>query len=304
VRPAAEYTDRAIPSLLTGLTVEAIRASADGRRVAIGNQQGWIRMNPQDSVFGDALKEGYRTGLAGWYNPYCRIFPQVLDRCEWRAHAILPNVTATDSPLAGRNLLENSLEPVRDVLRAVPGFFVRRLRYKGDDLTERHVRDYQQITKMADGLLSDSSMTFVFLHLPVPHQGGIFDRKTGAWTHHSSSYLDNLALADEYLGHARELLEKSGDWDDSAVVVLGDHSWRTWMWDASLFWTEEDRAVTAGEKFDDRPALVVKLPKSRVGTKIDTAFEAKRTRWLLDELMAGRIRSEPDLARWTEEQAR
>ena len=306
VRPAAEFTDRAIPSLLTGRTVEEIRASADGRRVAMESQQGWTQLNPEDSVFGDALQAGYRTGLAGWYNPYCRIFPRVLDRCEWRAHAIPPNMIAADSPVAGRNLLENSLEPARDVLRAVPGFFLPRLRYRGpdSDLTERHVKDYREIEQMADGLLSDSAMTFVFLHLPVPHQGGIFDRKTGEWTHLSSSYLDNLALADEYLGHARGLLERSGDWDDSAVVVLGDHSWRTWMWSESLFWTEEDRAVTAGESFDDRPALVVKLPQSRAGVNIDTAFEAKRTRWMLDELMTGRIRTEGDLARWTEEQAR
>jgi hypothetical protein len=304
VKPAAEFTERAIPSLLTGRTVEEIRASPDGRRLAMQDQHGWTRLNPEDTVFADALKQGYRTGLAGWYNPYCRILPQVLDRCQWSAHATVPNVIALDSPLSGRNLLENSLEPARYVLRAIPGFFVRRLRYKEpeSDLAERHEKDYQQIVTMADSLLSDSSMTFVFLHLPVPHQGGIFDRRTGAFTRHTSSYLDNLALADVYLAHARELLEQSGDWDDSAVVVLGDHSWRTWMWGDSAFWTEEDRAVSAGKNFDDRPALVVKLPKGRGGTHIDTAFEAKRTRWLLDELMTGKIGTAEDLAKWTEEQ--
>ncbi len=309
VRPAAEYTDRAIPSLLTGQTVENIRGSADGRRLEMlgagdARTQAWTWFDEQNTVFADALKAGYGTGLAGWYNPYCRILPDVLERCEWRAQSIPPNRMGTVS--AGRDLMEKSLAPAREVLGRIPGFFVPRLRSGGSDeeLTERHVKDYEQLSQAADSLLSDPAMTFVFLHMPVPHQGGIYDRRTQRMTRHSSSYLDNLALADAYLGHARELLERRGDWDGSTVVVLGDHSWRTWMWGGSLFWTGEDEAVSAGKGFDDRPAMVVKLANRGMAAHVDAAFEAKRTRWLLDELMTGRIRTEAELARWVGEQAR
>jgi hypothetical protein len=189
------------------------------------------------------------------------------------------------------------------MLRKVPGFLNPKVwgREPDTELTQRHVKDYEQISSEADSLLRDPRMTFVFLHLPIPHQGGIYDRRSGITTTHSTSYLDNLALADRYLAHARSLLEENGDWEKSVVVVMGDHSWRTWMWSVSLFWTEEDRALTAGKDFDDRPAMVVKLAGPGQAAHIDTAFEAKRTRWLLDELMTGRIRTEADLARWVAE---
>ena len=43
----------------------------------------------------------------------------------------------------------------------------------------------------------------------------------------SSSYVDNLALADKCLAGIRQTLEQTGQWDSSTVVVMGDHSWRT-----------------------------------------------------------------------------
>ena len=42
-----------------------------------------------------------------------------------------------------------------------------------------------------------------------------------------TSYVDNLALADRYLAHIRQLLEQNNQWDSSTIIVMGDHSWRT-----------------------------------------------------------------------------
>ena len=304
VRPAAEYTDRAVPSILSGHAAGDIRASADGHTLEMQGRQGWIKLKGEDTVFADALREGYETGLVGWYNPYCRVIPDVLDRCDVWAHATLPNMIANDRAGAGRDLLDNSLEPLRHLILAVPKFFVPTLPEQDGDLTERHVKDYEQISQSADALLNDPAMTFVFLHLPIPHPGGIYDRHTGQMTQHNHSYLDNLALADRYLGHARQLLQARGDWDDSAVVVLGDHSWRLSLWRKSVFWADEDEAVSAGHPYDPRPAMIVKLPKNAAPANIDTVFEARRTRWLLDELMTGRIRTQAELAHWIDDQAR
>ncbi len=117
----------------------------------------------------------------------------------------------------------------------------------------------------ADQLLNDSSVDFLFLHLPMPHPGGIYDRKTSSFTTHNSSYIDNLALADKSLAHLRHQLEQNGEWDSSAILVMGDHSWRT-----TLFWSrivpsghQKIRAASHGGQFDDRPAYIVKLPNQQ-----------------------------------------
>ena len=97
-------------------------------------------------------------------------------------------------------------------------------------------------------MLDRSSVTFLFLHMPVPHPWGIYSRRQGTFTTGRSSYIDNLALADRYLAHVHDLLERRGQWDSSTVVVMGDHSWRTTsLWEGTSEWSAEDEDETASE---------------------------------------------------------
>ena len=106
------------------------------------------------------------------------------------------------------------------------------------------------------------------------------------------SYIDNLALADLYLGHIRELLESQGQWDSGVVMVMGDHSWRTdLIWKSSAGWTEEDEAANRDAAFDDRPAYVVKMPNQHDAARVDGTFDAIHTRALMDAMMRGRVRT-------------
>jgi hypothetical protein len=165
-----------------------------------------------------------------------------------------------------------------------------------------HLADYREIVAAGDELLQDSSVDFLFLHIPVPHPGGIYDRRSGLFTTHRASYIDNLALADRYLGHVRQILEQRGEWDSSAIVVMGDHSWRTSLiWKGSPEWTAEDEAASHGGQFDDRPGYIVKLPHQETGSRIDAPFPARRTRSLLDGIMDGSYRSVPELTAFAEQ---
>ena len=113
----------------------------------------------------------------------------------------------------------------------------------------------------------------------------------------AGSGLVHLALADIYLAHVHELLERRGEWDSSAVVVMGDHSWRTkLLWENSPYWTAEDQVASHGGQFDDRPAYIVKLPHQTTAARVDSRFAAARTRELLDGILDGSIRSVPELA--------
>jgi hypothetical protein len=146
-------------------------------------------------------------------------------------------------------------------------------------------------------MLEDPSLNFLLLHMPFPHPGGVYERRTAAFTTFGASYLDNLVLADHYLAHVRQLLTARGEWDSDTIVIMGDHSWRTSLvWNATAYWTAEDQAASHGGEFDPRPAYIVKLPNQTAPERIDRPFAAVYTRALLDGIFSGNIGTPADLA--------
>jgi len=292
VQPAGMFTEDVLQSLMTGLPADDIRASADGTQLKLHDPATgqWRPFDPKDTIFRDALEEGYSTAIAGWYNSYCRYMPEVLDHCFWTYG---PNndqwIMANDS------VWSNMVAPLRFAASLARTHDLNL--WLDERMADSHIADDRQISAAGDGMLADPSIDFLLLHLPVPHPSGIYNRSTGAFADHGGSYVDNLALADRYLAHVREVLEQQGEWDSSAVVVMGDHSWRTKrLWAGTSTWTAEDQAASHGVQFDDRPAYLVKLPQQMQGARIDGQFAAMQTRALLRGILNGQIRSAGELA--------
>lgn len=295
VTPAANSTELAVPSLMTGLPVDHIRAGSDGMLQQLHDPTTghWTPFHAQDSVFQDALNHGFRTAAAGWYNPYCRILAGVLDQCRWVYRQEYVGGMFSDA-----SARTNLVAPWMAILDKIG---VRRSdsNASGESEASAHIADYEDLVAASDQVLRDSSVDFLLLHIPVPHPGGIYNRRTRSFTTHRASYIDNLALADAYLAHVRLVLEQRGEWNSSAVVVMGDHSWRTTLlWVASPEWTAEDEAASDGGRFDQRPGYIVKLPHQETSARIDVPFAAVRTRALLAGIVDGSIRSEVELARF------
>jgi len=299
VVPAGIYTQEAVPTLMTGIPVNHIRSSVAGA-LSIHNASSntWESFDPHNTVFQDALNGGYTTAIAGWYNPYCRILPQVLDHCFWTNHLALPHNLVANTPLA-----YSLLDPIPGALSVVCAFAHMAMCPPSRD-RNLHVQDYHDIFAAADTLLADPSVNFVFLHLPVPHPDGIYDRKAATFATAPTSYIDNLALADRYLNHLQQFLQQHNAWDSSTIVVMGDHSWRTkLLWSSSPGWTSEDQAASNGGQFDDRPAYIVKLPHQQQPERFDAPFAAVHTRALLDAILSNRIHSPSELSSWASQQA-
>ena len=121
-------------------------------------------------------------------------------------------------------------------------------------------------------MIGDESLGFVFIHLPVPHPGGFYDRRTGALGV-NGSYLDNLVLADEALGQLLQWIDETPPVKETTVIVSSDHSWRVGMWKMSPMWTDEDERVSQG-RFDPRPVLMVRFPGSESGQKTRRHFRS------------------------------
>jgi hypothetical protein len=304
VIPAGIVTQQVLPTLMDGIPLDAVRSSSNGRQLSFRNSRSgvWQRFDEHDTVFQDALNLGYDTAVAGWYNPYCRIMPDVLDHCFWMFGSSAQNTMVPRATL-GFNL-------ARPWMHFLIGGLGRRFASlsplpleRNDVRAKQHIFDYVTLASAADRMLDDPSIGFVFLHLPIPHPGGIYNRTTGRFALSHSTYIDNLALADRCLGHIRAELEERGEWDGSTVVIMADHSWRTKLfWSSVPDWTKEEQMASNGGGFDDRPAYIVKLPHQQTGARIDAPFAASNTRWLLDGLLAQRIRSKEELSAWAKQQ--
>ncbi|MES2393576.1 MAG: sulfatase-like hydrolase/transferase, partial [Acidobacteriota bacterium] len=270
VQPEGWRTDRIFPALMTGRMVREIRSTGSGRlEVAYEGAREWKRFDARDTVFEDALRAGYSTAVVGWYNPYCRLLGEVLDGCAWKS-----NYEEENGMVSEGTVRENMAQPMRFLLGsgAVYGA-ARRLGMESnhDVDTRLHIDDYVELKRMAEDVLRNPKADFLLLHLPVPHPTGIYDRRTGEMTMGTSSYVDNLALTDKCLGELMEEMKETGQWENSTVLVMGDHGWRTTLvWKSVAGWTAEDEAASGG-RFDPRPAYIVKLAGQTEGARIDAA---------------------------------
>ncbi len=301
VVPAGMYTRYILPTLFTGIASNAVDVSSRGLLVSLRDPSTgkWVGFRQHETVFQDAIDAGYNTGIAGWYNPYCRIMPEVLDHCYWTYRESTP---ANLSP--NRSIAVDLLRPFHYLWLDTKHLFGRGPGSISDETRDirQHSADYHRLRVAGDAFLSDPSINFLFLHMPIPHPYGFYDRKKRSFSTRHTSYIDNLALADRYLAHIRQLLEQKNQWDSSTVIVMGDHSWRTTqIWKESMTWTDEDESASHGE-FDPRPAYIVKLPNQQTGARIDQQFYAVNTRSLLDALMRNQVQTPADLQVWASQQ--
>jgi Sulfatase len=294
VQPAGIRTEIVLPALMTGDPVDRVESNAEGG-LTIHDAHGWHSFDQRNTVFADADAMGYQSSVVGWFNPYCRILPKVLDSCYWVNHSIHDGFS-TD----GGTLL-NLLYPVRLVAQKLPSFLGLRKGLAPVDVEDgkEHIRDFVDLDHAADAALADSRNNFLLLHMPVPHPNGIWDRRTGQFAVDHSCYVDNLVLADSYLAHVRSLLEASGQWDSTTIVIMGDHAWRTQLlWKDSPAWSRDDQIASDGGRFDPRPAYIVKLPNQHSPATVAASFSAMRTRPLLDQLLESRFNNPAQLEQW------
>lgn len=307
--PFYVHTEVVLPGLLAGKPFDKIRTSAS-REPFLRNEvtHKWQTFNQHDTVFQDALNAGYSTAVAGWYNPYCRIIPAVLDNCSWSYAESWDNMLPTGTVLSNTRAL--AIQVARGIAVNLPtplaSYLVRRFHIQvhhtaAMDSLKGHAQDYLDLSARSNQLLRDPSYSFVLLHLPVPHPWGIYDRRSAALSTHPTSYIDNLALADKCLAGIVQTLQETNQWNSSTIVLMGDHSWRTIeLWRPSPGWTQEDNTASHGGQYDPRPVYLVKLPDQTTGTRIDTPYNTVNTRKLFDALMAHQVNTPTDLATWVQ----
>jgi hypothetical protein len=286
VNPAGYYTDQIVPALLRGRPVAGIRSTLDGLlQLRESSSARWQSFEPASTLFADARTLGWSTAIAGWFNPYCRLFGQIVDSCLWvpETHLFPGHMSTANS------VWQNALAPLFTKFHSKAEL----------SLPAEHRAAYPILLDRSLALVADPSFRFLFLHLPVPHPPAIYSRSNGR-LQTGGSYLDNLALADRTLGELRAAIRRSPEANSTILIVSSDHSMRVPKWRGGLYWTQEDER-TFGSRFDPRPVLAVHFPGQSSPAAFDRPFDELRTHNLIEELLNGHIGSSATLQAWLDE---
>lgn len=285
------YTMEAIPGMLTGEYVERARAFGPGdlllRR---GNRE--TRWSTARNIFDDLRDEGVNSAVLGAELPYCRAIGHSLASCNW-----FPSATV-EIALNRPTILDRAWYLLRTRPFAFP--WLSSTRYFRaplfDEETRRRSRaaeagSFELMRHRASELAVDTRFQLVFMHFPVPHLLGIYDRRAhdhaGDYsTSDSSSYLDNLALADRTLGDVRRALEHAGLWDETTLLVTSDHPLRDWIIEDAGWWNDRETASLAATPRRYVPFLL-KLPH-QPAHELHNSFNGLRIHDLLLDLFSGR----------------
>jgi hypothetical protein len=232
VQPTGMWTEEVLPSLITGRPITKVRYGLDRKLEVEANPEPdvWQAYDPDTSIFSFAEQHGWNTGIVGWYNPYCGVMTDRIQRCYWENVEIGYGGTHSANSV-GRN-----------ALRALQALF-----YRGEmpDPELANAEDSNLIARSLDAM-QEQDLDFIFIHLELPHPSP--ERR---------SYIDNLVMTDKVLGRVLDSLQASPRWPNTTIVVNGDHSWRTAYWRKMGIWTERAARATDGGKFDTRPGLIV-----------------------------------------------
>ena len=283
VQPAGYLTDEIVPAILSGQPVVDIESSADGDLLVKRSRGGeWEHLYPHATVFGDAERLGWSTGIVGWFNPYCRLFGSMVDRCVWEPESrMFPGHMS-----ASNTAWQNALAPLG-----------AKFHVDADSrIAAEHGKAYALLTERALELVRDGQERFVFVHLPVPHPPGIYDRTSGR-IRLGGSYLDNLVLADKTLGDVMTAMNESPAAKSTILIVSSDHSMRVPKWRGGGSWTAEDERVF-GKRFDTRPVLMVHFANEQGCKSFDGPFADIRMHDMVEEMLSGGMTAEQDLENW------
>jgi hypothetical protein len=289
VAPAGYYTEIVVPSLLWGKRILKEQSSFDGE-LSVKTNKEWMKFPAAESLFAEARRVGWMTGVAGWYIPYCRTFAAYLNECEWQSSSPLPGDYSPQ-----KSIMWNIFAPVR-------GYWLRKANRNYDmySTAVMHASDYNQIMNWSHQLIADEDIQFVFLHLPVPHPGSIYNRRTHALSK-EGSYLDNLALADATLSQISQWIAATKSSPLTTLVVCSDHSWRVPYWRSTASWSAEEERASQG-KFDPRPVLMVRLAGQDHPDLITQPVPALKEHDLIEDLLSGE-RTPEQLKAWVGAQA-
>jgi sulfatase-like protein len=269
ISPAPD-TIPSVPSLLTGKHLATFQATGPSTVLFDG-----VPASVYPTIFSSVRAMGANVGVVGWFLPYCRVFSRDLAACS--AHDLENQLSET-----GRTFRESVSLQLQSL------FAYRNRSVLGESPRAKH--RVEMLSAMhADALrdVADPSLNLVYLHLPVPHAPYLYDRFSYTFPKRylgAGSYMDNLALADIYLGDFREAMTNAGLWDKTTVLVSSDHPDRM--------------SLSVDGKEDPRVPFLLKLAGQTSGMTYEPVLPTIVTKPLLEAILDRKITTPEDAIKW------
>lgn len=300
--PPAPLTYMSMPALITGrLVAQVTPVRADELMVKFDGEKNTVSWSTQPNVFSKARQLGFTTGLAGWCHPYCEVIGDSLTKCDEVKEKNNDEIKLKTSMFSQAEGLISTIPLVSQA--AIPVIqrvdFVNRIVTTGERL--KYTVRYRRVLESTLKAAVDPDLDLIFVHSPMPHPPGIYDRVKDDFSLESKNgYVDNLKLVDRTIGDLHREMERAGVWDKTAIIISSDHWWRTEMWSRGPFWTREDANHSAG-RMDHRIPFVLKLAGQRQQLTYTPGFNTVITHDLVLALMRGEISNPADVATWLNE---
>jgi hypothetical protein len=268
-------TPEAIPSYYSGRLYTPVWQDGVSRLTVFpkGEKQG-VPWGSTPSVFDRAREAGFQTALLEWFHPTCRVLGN-LNLCEWwpmaRQYNSMGDGFFEILPHQTRSLFESSLFSL----------FGRPL------TADQHTAVYHQMMARARQVVVNPEYGFTVVHLPVPHNPFMYDRRTKTFTLGNSpikGYIDHLALLDLSIGELRSEMERAGVWDSTTVLFTSDH--------------ENRQAPSLDGKMDYRIPYLLKLASQKTGLGFADRFNSVVTSDLLLAVLRGEVVTTDQAAAW------
>jgi membrane-anchored protein YejM (alkaline phosphatase superfamily) len=176
----------------------------------------------------------------------------------------------------------------------LPAMFLAKLTGRANKTEYSHAREYTNVMDRTRALIGNSQVNFVFLHLPVPHPPGIYDRQRHV-LRSGGTYLDNLVLADDTLGTLLQEIDATPSASQTTVIISSDHSWRVPTWSRQEGWSSEEEKISGGH-FDDRPVLLIHFPGQKQGSDVNTLLPELLEHDIIADMLLGKISNAEELA--------
>lgn len=276
--PPNVWTQASIPALLTGKTLKwAIPTAVNDITLYPEDGSPAVSLRKSDNLIAQLNDAGVKTGIAGWYHPYSRIFNDKISCGYW-----FPIKEPCYSlPECSGYMYRMSLQTVPFMTRIFPSLWFN----INTDQIERH----KFLNDKADELIARPELNFLFFHFSVPHKPFI-DRRNLAV---DKGYFYSLEVVNDTIKRLRDTLEKTGQSDNTVLIISSDHFLREKTEEDFQFLPAERRAASVG---DTRIPFIVKFPGQKHRLDYEPPFNTVITKELILSIFKEEVGNAEELA--------
>ena len=157
------------------------------------------------------------------------------------------------------------------------------------------------VLESAKKVAVDSDVGLSLVHWQVAHPPNIYSGDADEFeVRGESSYVDSLRLVDRTLGEVRRVMEESGTWENTHILLTSDHWWRSSIWRAIGPWTSED-ADTIKNEADHRVPFILKLAGQKHSVTYDPVFNNVLSHDLILALLRSELSTPESVVQWLDQ---